>query len=177
MNLLEGTLGSVSDLALGLHWSFKELKAEVTKRSIVLFHNGVSERSIVAILHGGSAHFIADLLAVWSCGATAACLDRRLTPPELNTLISFMQPAAILVGHGQSTAKLQSRFTVDLSAESVTAKSLPAVDSDLDDPALLLFTSGTTGKPKGVLLSFRALLSRVALNTEIMAEIRSRKRS
>jgi acyl-coenzyme A synthetase/AMP-(fatty) acid ligase len=166
MNLLAGTFGGIVDLVEGRHWPPKELEAEVTRRSRVLFENGVSERSIVTILHGGTAHFVADLLAAWACGATAACLDPTLTSGELNNLISFMQPTVILTRGPQTAVSIQSRCTIDLSDTSLTSQKLLTVESNMDNPALLLFTSGTTGSPKGVLLSFRAILARVALNSE-----------
>ena len=149
------------------HWSSKELEAEIARRASTLRQNGVSERSIVALVHGGTAQFIADLFAIWMCGGTAACLDPSLTQNELDNLISFMQPTAVLTGHGQ-TKTVQSRCTFDLSEKIETTQTIVAADSKLDDPALLLFTSGTTGKPKGVLLSFRAVLARTALNAEII---------
>jgi acyl-CoA synthetase (AMP-forming)/AMP-acid ligase II len=39
----------------------------------------------VAIVHGSSAGFVADLLAVWSCGATAVLLDATLAENELKS--------------------------------------------------------------------------------------------
>jgi oxalate---CoA ligase len=168
MNLLPGAFGGIVDLLERRHWSSKDLDAEVTRRSLILRQHGVRDRSIVAILHGGTAHFVADLLAVWACDATAACLDPGLTGGELSNLISFMQPAVMLTKGAPSTTNFSSALTIDLSVASATSKTVQVTDGSLDNPALLLFTSGTTGTPKGVLLSFRAVLARTALNAEVI---------
>jgi acyl-CoA synthetase (AMP-forming)/AMP-acid ligase II len=167
MNLLLDSLGAIVDLKAHCSWSSRELVTEVTRRSRILHKNGVSERSVVALLHGGTAHFVADLLAVWLCGATAACLDPSLTAVELSNLFAFIQPAAVLIGHNQSTP-IESRCTLDLSNPSKAPQAIFNFNGNLDDPALLLFTSGTTAKPKGVLISFRAILARIALNQEVI---------
>ena len=164
---MTGRFGSIFDLMEARHWSSKELEAEVAKRSSVLCQNGISKRSIVVILHSGTAHFVIDLLAVWACGATAACLDPMLTPGELSNLISFMQPGAVLIKGGPSIDNIK-KWTIDLSVASSASYAPAKTEGDLDDPALLLFTSGTTGAPKGVLLSYRAVFARIALNAEVI---------
>jgi oxalate---CoA ligase len=168
MDFLTGKSAGIVDLVEGTRLTGRELEAEVTRRSITLYQSGVAERSLVAILHGGSAQFVADLFAVWACGATAACLDPTLTPSELRNLISFMRPAATLVRTGQFTEQIDSGNTIDLSVASEIPGRAVTAQSKLDDPALLLFTSGTSGSPKGVLLSFRAILARTSLNSEVI---------
>ena len=164
MNLLPATFGSIVDITEDRNWSSIELQIEVARRSSILFQNGVSQHSIVAISQATSAHCIADLLAVWACGATAACLDPALTPNEFQNLLAFMRPVVVLVRGTQSSDKVQDTWISDLSLVSAGPTTPVLTDSNLDDPALLLFTSGTTATPKGVLLSFRALFARIDLN-------------
>ena len=164
MNFLPETFGDITDLTEDRHWSSIELQIEVARRSSILSKGGVSPRSIVAISQASGAHFIADLLAVWACGATAACLDPALTPNELQNLIAFMRPVAVLVRGDPRLSIAQYTWVSDLSLTSPGSPTPALAESNLDDPALLLFTSGTTATPKGVLLSFRAILARIALN-------------
>jgi acyl-coenzyme A synthetase/AMP-(fatty) acid ligase len=101
---------------------------------------------------------------VWALGGTAACIDQALTKNEIETLVEFVQPSALLVGDVAIAAQINVPILeLDRVAGSITA-SAPISANNPNDPALILFTSGTTGRPKGVVLSFQALLTRIALN-------------
>jgi len=64
------------------------------RRAAALCRMQIGRGSIVAIAHHGSAFFFADLFAVWTAGATAACLDGSLTEAELETIVHFARSAA-----------------------------------------------------------------------------------
>src|SRR4249920_608650 len=88
--------GTIHDVTAAVAWSAADLAAEVARRAQALATNGIGSGTIVAIAHGGSAAFFADLFAVWSQGAAAACLDPALTPSERENVIAFCKPRAVL---------------------------------------------------------------------------------
>ena len=141
--------GTIVDKALNLTWDSRTLADAVGARALELAKMGAAPGGTVAITHGGTAHFFADLFAVWSCGSAAACLDPALTASERENVIAFCKPVLVLGENGALTA-------------GTTAP--PRKDQSLENTALILFTSGTTGAPKGVALPFRAILARLALN-------------
>jgi acyl-CoA synthetase (AMP-forming)/AMP-acid ligase II len=160
-------LGGILDLGLGLRWDRAALEREVASRAGILSRQGIGRGSLIAIAHDGSAHFFADLLAVWTLGATAACLDSGLTQSEFKTVIEFAKPVAILVD-GNTVSLAPEIPILQLANRESAAMIAPAWE--LDDPALVLFTSGTTGAPKGVVLTFRALQMRLSLNVAAIGE-------
>src|SRR5215470_6392875 len=102
-------VGAVEDLGLGLQWSAATLREETARRAAALSERGIGPGALVAVDRRASAHFLADLLAVWHVHAAAACLDPTLTGPERATLARFIAataPARTLVtlpfhfGHG-----------------------------------------------------------------------------
>src|SRR5262245_21478096 len=114
---------------------------------------------------------MSPFLAVWECGCTAACIDPALTHNEIGTLLDFVQPAAVVVSEPPIDASIGVQF-LDLSHSFPPVERTVAVPAgDPNHPALILFTSGTTGSPKGVVLSFRAVLARIALNRAAMGGI------
>jgi acyl-CoA synthetase (AMP-forming)/AMP-acid ligase II len=150
-----------------LRWDRARLEREVASRAGILSRQGIGRGSLIVIAHDGSANFFADLLAVWILGATAACLDSGLTQSEFKTVIAFAKPAAILMD--ERAVKVTSEIPI-LQLANCESAAMIAPAWELDDPALVLFTSGTTGAPKGVVLTFRALLARLSLNVAAIGE-------
>ncbi len=89
--------GGIEDVGLGWSWDAATLEDQVNRRAATLSQMGIGRGSVVAIGHGGTARFFADLFAIWRVGAAAACLDPSLTPGELRTVVEFSKSAALLV--------------------------------------------------------------------------------
>jgi acyl-CoA synthetase (AMP-forming)/AMP-acid ligase II len=155
--------GTLHDLANDVVWDASTLTAEAHRRAGVLHSHGLSgENGIFVITHANTASFFADLFAVWSIGGCAACVNSGLTADELERVVTFVDARAVL----KSTQGNEQAAVPVLALETETTGELAPKRADADAPALILFTSGTTGAPKGVVQTYGSIAARLELNAQ-----------
>lgn len=162
---------SILDVAAGRCWTAAEIEAEAARRAEMLGSWDVRFGTRVAIIQENSVSFFCDLFAAWSLGAAAACLDPALTDAEVKTVLEFLKPAAVAPASGWSgflaSPPVEARQRLAPQHDSPRrAARAPQNEGGwtIDEPALILFTSGTTASPKAVVLSYRAVLTRLSWN-------------
>jgi len=159
--------------------SFSELHDNVLKLANVLKDKGVSKGDKVAIFLPNGLEYAYSYLACFCLGAVCVPLDFMLKGSELISCLDHAE-VKLMIAKENKDVRL-SEITPSVSAlealilcsdvpETRNDKALYYSDlmtnasSDLDvtevndnDPALIMYTSGTTGRPKGILLNFKHL--------------------
>lgn len=152
------------DIQTNRQWTYKELANETLKWLNVLQKKGLSKGSRVALIAENSIDFFPILFACGLGGFIFVPLNWRLAEKELIHIIEDCTPSLLLTDHKfEQLGKriFQNTFTLQCSEEKADYQSTSMSGSD---PWLMIYTGGTTGKPKGVVLSFDAVNCN-ALNT------------
>ena len=141
-----------------------ELVARVAQK--LREQHGVGAGDRVAILAANCPEWILSYWAVVSLGGIVVALNGWWTRDEIEYGLSLAEPTLLIADErrlarlegddpGMPTIVIEEDFA---ALEAGDTGNLPEQPIDEDDPALILFTSGTTGRPKGALISHRGLI-------------------
>ncbi|RYD59692.1 MAG: hypothetical protein EOP60_01625 [Sphingomonadales bacterium] len=154
----------------GRSWTHAEFAARVRRLGNALKSRGVTKGDRVCVLLTNCPQFLESFFAITAIGALYVPLNSLLTPREHCLLMQDCQPAAVissprfaealaLAAEVESIASViliegASGAQVDYEALLASAtETCPLAETDAGDDAAIVYTSGTTSLPKGVVLT------------------------
>lgn len=169
----------------GTRLTYRELDLRVNRLANVLVGLGLANGERVAVLADNGHKWLEVYLAAAKAGLVTVPINSRLAPDEMRDILDDSGTALVLAGDGyeETSAKLRAtartvRTWVGLDRElgGLEYEALlrqardvdPAVPVAENDLAILMYTGGTTGTPKGAMLSHRNLLSMMFCSTQQM---------
>jgi fatty-acyl-CoA synthase len=134
--------------------TYGELGERVARLAGVLVARGVGVGDRVAVLSENRLEVLELLLAAGSIGAIVACQNWRLALPELKACLELVEPKLVFASP-RYAAGADFVFGDAYDATPVAPREL-----DPESPLVILYTSGTTGRPKGAVINHRAQIVR-----------------
>ena len=176
---VESLLNYTSKPAITYHGktlSYAELLSKISSISTYLLAKGISKGDHVAFYLRRDMDLIPAILSVWNLGAVYIPLDLRNPNERLLKIIAFSDSKYVLFNDKclfqqklAATTSVNTVFLNDINDESQSSYPHSFRNFHKDDPAYILFTSGSTGEPKGVQVSHRALSAFVSEVNTLLA--------
>ena len=160
-------LGIVAIDAEGIRreWYYGELIARSAGLSGAMVARGVERRDVVMTLVGSRIEWVLAMLACFRMGAVAMPCNPQLRRHDLELRVNAADPKLCIGEDGLLTELPDEVSSMTLSEvtdalDEDVPQETPAdvADLDPDEPAVTIFTSGTTGEPRGVVYPQRYLL-------------------
>jgi amino acid adenylation domain-containing protein len=148
-------------IADGVRLTFADLDARSRALAGVLRSYGVGPEQPVAVLLDRSPDVVVALLAIWRAGGAYVPLDSRDPALRLQQVLADVQPRVLLTTRGKVEAKNVQAVFVDEVPPLAEARFEPGGVRPRD-LAYIMYTSGSTGVPRGVAVEHRSVANHLA---------------
>jgi len=158
---------AILDIDSGQNFTYADIEARSSNLAGYLQQQGVKKGERVAILSRNSPHFFELEFACGKIGSIGVPLNWRLTVPELEYILNDCAPRVLMYDSkfAEQANKLQRlcniahMLEIDFDAHDAydevvaTPHGYVAEQLTLDDVGMIMYTSGTTGHPKGAMIT------------------------
>jgi len=136
-------------------WTYQQLTVEITKWCHFFERQNLRAGSRIAVFAKNHIQLFAVLFACGLRGLIYVPLNWRMSAMELHDILADATPSLLLYDEEMNCpVSLENMHSLRLASEAAT---LSIRELDLNDPWLMIYTGGTTGKAKGVVLSFNSV--------------------
>lgn len=142
------------------YFTFDELNQSSMNAAAYFWRCGIRKDHRVFLIGSNSAHYVIALTALWKLGAVPVPINTRLLPKQIEEEFVFSKSSFIIFLDNEHAefSEISDKQIITYS-ESNFDGSIPVVELPQSNTALVMFTSGTTSKPKGVIHSFENLFN------------------
>ncbi len=154
--------------------SYEELINKINISADTFLKEGIKKNDFVGILSSNNSDFIITVTALWQIGAIPIPLNTRLTQNELKEHLSFAGCKFLIQINGSKNLStivgLEKLNIKNIEVPKHYDKTIKNINwkNESDDTAVILFTSGSAGKPKAVQLTFNNLLFSATNGNQIL---------
>ncbi len=154
--------------------TYKQLNARINKLAHALLDLGIQRGDKVAILSFNCNQFMETYFALAKMGGVAVPINFRLHPEEMTYIINQSDSQALIAGEAfvETARSIQKNLPLVKTYISISEKPVdgmlhfeswiakypgdePLVLVEEDDPLFIMYTAGTTGKPKGAVITHK----------------------
>ena len=161
---------ALRELGTGRSYTYADMDRRVDAFALYLASLGIGRGDRVAILAPNGVEFFDLQFACARTGSIAVLLNWRLTVPELEYILNDSSPALLIydASFAESATELRDRCSIrhllavdhsgaenpyDAAIESFGGQTAIRADITHDDVVTIMYTSGTTGHPKGAMVT------------------------
>lgn len=144
--------------------SYRRFHLAAAGISTDLESGGCRPGDCIALLADNGPKWCAAYMGIHGAGCTAVPLDAQYSTAEVENILGFVKPVAVLADRTHQSLIPDGIKIIDIHGVYERPKedaAFPAVDLPAGAPMSIIFTSGTTGDPKGVMLSPDNFMSNV----------------
>ncbi len=143
-------------------WSYARLTAAVRGIGTGFLRAGLAPGDRLLLRLGNTVDFPLAYLGAIAVGVVPVPTSSQLTTPEITAMAATLKPAAVLAGEGIALPETDAAHVLP-AADLTRWQSLPPCDWDRGSPdrlAYMVFTSGSSGRPRAVMHAHRAIWAR-----------------
>ncbi|MBQ5565472.1 MAG: amino acid adenylation domain-containing protein, partial [Clostridia bacterium] len=142
--------------------NYSQMNSMINSLAYTLIENGVKPGDHVALSLEKNIMLPIAILAVLKAGAAYSPIDYTLPSERISVMLNDIDPVCILTNDGTGYEEFNFK-NISIDDRSIYTRFCenPRIDIDPESLAYIMYTSGTTGTPKGIMISHKALMSDV----------------